>query len=250
MMAQSFAVGKFPFHEPAILIRPPAVMSCVDLIFDFGRGLGLDEDDHERSRVWDDQIGGDCSDMLGSNQYPGERQAVKGTGRLYGIGLGPGAPERLAVKATRLLKICPVVAYFCKSGRRGNARAIADCWSARSMLSPAPRPSRTSFRSEKRTATTNPIFRWSCFPDGEGGHDGQAPLHRGGASAKRKPSLVHGAFAKVIVISRLTRITACDYYISCFGASYRQHMGLRGKPVRRRRCPRNCKRRACVRMRH
>jgi len=50
------------------------------------------------------------------------------SGRLYGIGLGPGDPELLTVKAVRLLKSCPVVAYFCKSGRRGNARAIADQW--------------------------------------------------------------------------------------------------------------------------
>ncbi|PPQ38194.1 precorrin-2/cobalt-factor-2 C20-methyltransferase [Rhodoblastus acidophilus] len=49
-------------------------------------------------------------------------------GRLYGIGLGPGDPELLTVKAVRLLKSCPVVAYFCKSGRRGNARVIADRW--------------------------------------------------------------------------------------------------------------------------
>lgn len=49
-------------------------------------------------------------------------------GRLYGIGLGPGDPELLTVKAVRLLKTCPVVAYFCKSGRRGNARVIADRW--------------------------------------------------------------------------------------------------------------------------
>ncbi|MTV32573.1 precorrin-2 C(20)-methyltransferase [Rhodoblastus acidophilus] len=50
------------------------------------------------------------------------------SGRLYGIGLGPGDPELLTVKAVRLLKSCSVVAYFCKSGRRGNARAIADRW--------------------------------------------------------------------------------------------------------------------------
>jgi precorrin-2/cobalt-factor-2 C20-methyltransferase len=49
-------------------------------------------------------------------------------GRLYGIGLGPGDPELLTVKAVRLLQAAPVVAYFAKSGRRGNARAIADRW--------------------------------------------------------------------------------------------------------------------------
>ncbi len=49
-------------------------------------------------------------------------------GRLYGVGLGPGDPELLTVKAVRLIGSCPVVAYFCKSGRRGNARTIADRW--------------------------------------------------------------------------------------------------------------------------
>ena len=49
-------------------------------------------------------------------------------GRLYGIGLGPGDPELLTVKAVRLIGACPVVAFFAKAGRRGNARAIADRW--------------------------------------------------------------------------------------------------------------------------
>jgi len=49
-------------------------------------------------------------------------------GQLYGIGLGPGDPELLTVKAVRLLQAAPVVAYFAKSGRRGNARTIADRW--------------------------------------------------------------------------------------------------------------------------
>lgn len=50
------------------------------------------------------------------------------TGRLYGIGLGPGDPELLTVKATRLIAAAPVVAYFAKAGRRGNARKIVDRW--------------------------------------------------------------------------------------------------------------------------
>jgi len=49
-------------------------------------------------------------------------------GRLIGIGLGPGDPELLTVKAVRLLQAAPIVAYFAKAGRRGNARAIVDGW--------------------------------------------------------------------------------------------------------------------------
>ena len=50
------------------------------------------------------------------------------TGRLYGIGLGPGDPELLTVKAVRLIQAAPVVAFFAKAGRRGNARKIVDRW--------------------------------------------------------------------------------------------------------------------------
>lgn len=44
------------------------------------------------------------------------------TGRLYGIGVGPGDPELLTLKAVRLINESPVVAYFCKRGGRGRAR--------------------------------------------------------------------------------------------------------------------------------
>jgi precorrin-2/cobalt-factor-2 C20-methyltransferase len=49
-------------------------------------------------------------------------------GRLYGVGVGPGDPELLTVKATRIIAGAPVVAFFAKAGRRGNARGIVDCW--------------------------------------------------------------------------------------------------------------------------
>lgn len=50
------------------------------------------------------------------------------TGTLYGIGTGPGDPELMTLKAVRLLRACPVVAYFCKRGTRGQARRIADAF--------------------------------------------------------------------------------------------------------------------------
>lgn len=50
------------------------------------------------------------------------------SGRLYGVGLGPGDPELVTVKATKILETAPVVAFFAKTGRQGNARTIADRW--------------------------------------------------------------------------------------------------------------------------
>ena len=55
-------------------------------------------------------------------------------GRLYGVGVGPGDPELLTVKATRVIADAPVVAFFAKAGKRGNARTIVDCWLTRSQV--------------------------------------------------------------------------------------------------------------------
>ncbi len=46
-------------------------------------------------------------------------------GTLYTLGLGPGDPELVTVKAARVLGSVPVIAYFAKRGRAGHARAIA-----------------------------------------------------------------------------------------------------------------------------
>jgi precorrin-2/cobalt-factor-2 C20-methyltransferase len=47
-------------------------------------------------------------------------------GRLYGIGTGPGDPELLTLKAARLLSELPVIGFFAKEGRRGNALPIVE----------------------------------------------------------------------------------------------------------------------------
>ncbi|MGO9135623.1 MAG: precorrin-2 C(20)-methyltransferase [Methylovirgula sp.] len=49
-------------------------------------------------------------------------------GRLIGVGLGPGDPELLTIKAVAAIKAAPVIAFFAKKGKRGNAREIADRW--------------------------------------------------------------------------------------------------------------------------
>ena len=47
-------------------------------------------------------------------------------GTLYGVGVGPGDPELMSLKAARILKSAPVIAYFAKKGAPGNARRIVD----------------------------------------------------------------------------------------------------------------------------
>ncbi|NNE86795.1 MAG: precorrin-2 C(20)-methyltransferase [Silicimonas sp.] len=48
------------------------------------------------------------------------------TGRIYGIGLGPGDPDLMSVKAHRLLSLARHVAYFRKQGRAGRARTMVN----------------------------------------------------------------------------------------------------------------------------
>ncbi len=47
-------------------------------------------------------------------------------GRFYILGLGPGDPELMTLKAARILGQVPVVAFFAKRGRVGHARTIVD----------------------------------------------------------------------------------------------------------------------------
>lgn len=47
------------------------------------------------------------------------------SGRLIGIGTGPGDPELLTLKAVRALAEADVVVHFAKAGRNGNARKTA-----------------------------------------------------------------------------------------------------------------------------
>ncbi len=48
------------------------------------------------------------------------------TGRLFGVGTGPGDPELLTLKAVRAIGEADVLAYFAKAGRTGNGRAIVE----------------------------------------------------------------------------------------------------------------------------
>ena len=46
--------------------------------------------------------------------------------RLYGVGLGPGDPDYMTLRALKVLQRADRLAHFCKRGKRGNARTIAD----------------------------------------------------------------------------------------------------------------------------
>ena len=41
-------------------------------------------------------------------------------GTIYGLGLGPGDPDLMTVRADRLLRQARHVAFFRKAGRKGN----------------------------------------------------------------------------------------------------------------------------------
>ncbi len=48
------------------------------------------------------------------------------SGHLYGIGVGPGDPELMSVKADRLVRATATVAYFAAKGRPSNARRVVE----------------------------------------------------------------------------------------------------------------------------
>ncbi len=47
------------------------------------------------------------------------------SGTLYGVGVGPGDPELMTVKAWRLISTAPVIAYLAANGKQSTARDIA-----------------------------------------------------------------------------------------------------------------------------
>lgn len=49
-----------------------------------------------------------------------------GAGTIFGVGVGPGDPDLVTVKAARLIGRAPVVAFFSKRGKVSNALAAAE----------------------------------------------------------------------------------------------------------------------------
>ena len=47
-------------------------------------------------------------------------------GIIFGVGVGPGDPELMSVKADHIIRTAKHIAYFRKAGRKGHARKIVD----------------------------------------------------------------------------------------------------------------------------
>ena len=79
-------------------------------------------------------------------------------GTLYGVGVGPGDPELMSLKAARILKAAPVIAYFAKKGSVGNARRIVD-----GQLNPDAELVRLDYPFTTELAETDPVLsRRAC----------------------------------------------------------------------------------------
>jgi len=75
-------------------------------------------------------------------------------GRLYGIGVGPGDPDLMSVKAARLISEISTVAYFAARGKPGIARTIAD-----KLLTPGHRELRIEYPlTVEREAPEDPAY--------------------------------------------------------------------------------------------
>jgi len=75
-------------------------------------------------------------------------------GTLYGVGVGPGDPELKSLKAARILKSAPVIAFFAKKGAAGNARRAVD-----GHLNPEAELIRLDYPFTTELPETDPVYR-------------------------------------------------------------------------------------------
>ena len=75
-------------------------------------------------------------------------------GTLYGVGVGPGDPELMSLKAARILKSAPVIAYFAKKGSTSNARRSVD-----GQLNPNAELVRLDYPFTTELRETDPCYR-------------------------------------------------------------------------------------------
>jgi precorrin-2/cobalt-factor-2 C20-methyltransferase len=77
-----------------------------------------------------------------------------GRGTLYGVGVGPGDPELMSLKAARILKTAPVIAFFAKKGSPGNARRVVN-----GHLNPEAELVRLDYPFTTEVPETDPCYR-------------------------------------------------------------------------------------------
>lgn len=87
------------------------------------------------------------------------------SGTLYGVGLGPGDPELVTLKAARVLQTAPIIAHFRKKGRPGHAWTIAATHvnaGARETAFEYPVTTEIDFREDAYVETIRAFYRDSA----------------------------------------------------------------------------------------
>lgn len=74
-------------------------------------------------------------------------------GRLFVVGLGPGDPDLMTLKAARIIAAAPLIAFFAKAGRRGHARGMVE-----GRLHPAAEELRFDYPFTTEVAVENPRY--------------------------------------------------------------------------------------------
>lgn len=83
-----------------------------------------------------------------------DRPAPAATPTLYGVGVGPGDPELMTVKAHRLVREATTIAYFCKDGRPGHGRTIV-----KDIITPDCREIRMAYPVTTEIPVADPRYR-------------------------------------------------------------------------------------------
>ena len=87
------------------------------------------------------------------------RDNLAKTGTIYGVGLGPGNPDLMSVRADRLIRNARHVAFFRKAGKAGQARSIVQ-----GMLAPDAVEFGMEYPVTTEIALSDPAYNGSLAP--------------------------------------------------------------------------------------
>jgi precorrin-2/cobalt-factor-2 C20-methyltransferase len=86
--------------------------------------------------------------------------------RFFGIGLGPGDPDLVTLKADRILRSADRLVHFSRKGKRGNARTLADALvppdAAREIALVYPLTTEVATQDPAYGAAITPFYEESC----------------------------------------------------------------------------------------